>query len=259
MSDYDQRFGGIARLYGAEGLRRLCAAHVCVVGIGGVGTWTVEALARSGIGALTLVDLDEVCVTNVNRQLHALDDTIGRPKVELMAERVRAINPECRVTARAEFFTAANAEEILAAGFSFVVDAIDGVSNKARLLALCHAKKIPVITCGAAGGRRDGTAVRVADIAHASHDRLLAAVRACLRAEHGFARGGKNFGITAVFSPEPPVFPQKDGTVCTARESADLEDRARINCDWGYGSAAFVTGAFGFAAAGVVVRRIAEG
>lgn len=259
MSDYEQRFGGIARLYGTGSLARLRAAHVCVVGIGGVGTWAVEALVRSGIGALTLVDLDEVCVTNVNRQLHALDGTMGRAKAELMAERARAINPECRVVAVPEFFTEVNAGTILAPGFSYVVDAIDGVTNKSRLLALCHAAKIPVVTCGAAGGRRDGTAVRVADLAHASHDRLLSAVRQCLRAEHGFPRGGKNFGINAVFSPETPVFPQKDGTVCAARESADLEDQARINCNWGYGSATFVTGAFGFAAAGLVVRKIAEG
>ncbi|NDA69284.1 MAG: tRNA cyclic N6-threonylcarbamoyladenosine(37) synthase TcdA, partial [Verrucomicrobia bacterium] len=127
MNDFEQRFGGIARLVGAAGLARLRAAHVCVVGIGGVGAWTVEALARSGVGALTLIDLDEICVTNINRQIHALDGTIGRAKVEVMAERVRQINPECRVTAAGEFFTEANAERLLAPRFDGVVDAIDAV------------------------------------------------------------------------------------------------------------------------------------
>src|SRR3984957_7330359 len=130
MGDFEIRFGGIARLYGRLGLEKLRAAHVCVVGIGGVGTWAVEALARSGIGALTLVDLDEICITNMNRQSHAFTETVGRAKVEVMAERIHAINPDCRVTAEQKFFNEQTADELLAPKFDFVIDAIDSVTNK---------------------------------------------------------------------------------------------------------------------------------
>src|ERR1035438_3286673 len=139
MSDFETRFGGIARLYGQGGLEKLRAAHVCVFGIGGVGTWAAEALARSGLGALTLVDLDEVCVTNINRQLHALTETIGRAKVEVMAGRIRAINPECRVTAEQKFFNVQTAAELLAPKIDFVLDAIDrSEEHTSELQSLRH-------------------------------------------------------------------------------------------------------------------------
>jgi tRNA A37 threonylcarbamoyladenosine dehydratase len=256
MSDFQTRFDGIARLYGRDGLQRLRAAHVCVVGIGGVGTWAVEALARSGIGALTLVDLDEVCASNINRQLHALTDTIGRAKVEVMAERIRAINPDCQVTLAQQFFTAQTAAELLAPKFDFVLDAIDSMSNKVLLLARCREKSLPVVACGGAGGRRDGTQVRVADLAKVTHDRLLAEVRKKLRKESGFPADGSAMGVECVFSAELPVFAQPDGSVCPNRTA--MESGTRLNCNGGLGSATFVTGAFGFAAAGVVVRKIAE-
>lgn len=255
MSDYETIFGGIARLYGKAGLDKLRAAHVCVVGIGGVGAWTAEALARSGVGAITLVDLDEICVTNINRQLHALTETVGRAKVDVMAQRIRAINPECRVTLEQKFFNAQTAEELLAPKIDFVVDAIDDVANKILLLARCRKKNLPVIACGGAGGRRDGTQVRTTDLAKVTHDRLLAEVRRQLRKELGLAPDKTVFGIECVFSAEPPVFAQPDGSVCENRGVA--EDGARLNCNGGLGSATFVTGAFGFAAAGIVVRRIA--
>ena len=255
MSDFETRFGGIARLYGKSGLDKLRAAHVCVVGIGGVGTWAAEALARSGVGALTLVDLDEVCVTNTNRQLHALTETVGRAKVGVMAERIRAINPECRVTAEQKFFNEQSATELLAPKIDFVLDAIDGVTNKVLLLAGCREKNLPVVSCGGAGGRRDGTQVRTADLAKVTHDRLLAEVRKKLRREFHFPADGSAMGIACVFSAEPPVFAQPDGSVCENR--AAVEDGTRLNCNGGLGSATFVTGAFGFAAAGLVVRKIA--
>ncbi len=258
--DYEFRFGGIARLYGLAGLQRLRTAHVMVVGVGGVGSWVVEALARSGVGALTLVDLDEVCVSNVNRQLPALDGTIGRPKVEVLAERVRAINPECRVQALMEFFTESSAERLLGQTdpkLDFVVDAIDAITNKCRLIDLCHARQLPVIVCGGAGGRRDPTQIRVNDLARATHDRLLSEVRKRLRQEHGFPREGKLFGVDCVCSAEVPVFPQKDGSVCPAADApAEPGESRRLNCDWGFGSATHVTGAFGFAAAATVVDRL---
>ena len=256
MTDHDTRFDGIARLYGREGLKRLRRAHVCVIGLGGVGSWTVEALARSGVGKLTLVDLDEICVTNINRQLHALDATVSRSKVEVMAERVRAINPVCEVVSLFTFFTEANAEEILSVPFDCAVDAIDSVAHKCRLIVMCDEKKIPLIVCGGAGGRRDPTRVKTGDLAFASHDRLMASVRARLRKDYGYARGHGKFGIDCVYSSELPVFPRPDGTVCETRESAAIGDGLKLNCGWGFGSATFVTGAVGFAAAALAVKKI---
>ena len=261
MTDYETRFAGITRLYGTDGLRRLRAAHVCIVGIGGVGCWTVEALARSGVGKLTLIDLDEVCVSNMNRQLHALDNSVGRPKVSVMAERIREINPECEIQAAQEFFTAETEARLLTTRYDFVVDAIDNVLNKCLLIACCRERNMPTVVCGGAGGRRDGTLVRVADLAHATHDRLLRSVRDLLRKDFGFPRGDKKLGVDCVFSPEPPVFPNMDGSVCAQRPEmnrAGNEEPLRLNCNWGLGSATYVTGAFGFAAAGLVVRRLAE-
>ena len=254
MDHYAKRFGGIGRLYGKDGLDRMRRAHVCVVGLGGVGSWAVEALARSGLGALTLVDLDDVCISNVNRQLHALDGELGRPKVEVMARRVRAINPDCVVHPLQAFFLKSNADEILQTRFDYVLDAFDSPSRKCVLIALCRERGIPVITSGAAAGRRDPTAVEVIDLAFSSHDRLLQYVRKLLRTRHGFPRGKNPFGIECVLSREPAVYPAGDGQVCAApREEQDL----RIDCNTGFGTASFVTGTFGFAAAARIVQGIA--
>jgi len=257
-SDYLDRFGGVGRLVGRDGLERLRAAHVCVVGVGGVGSWTVEGLARSGVGALTLVDLDDVCVTNVNRQLPALDGAIGRPKVDVLAERVRAINPGCAVTVAHEFFTAASAARLLAERFDHVVDAIDGVSNKALLIAEARARGRPVLTVGGAGGKRDATQVRTGDLGDSWGDELLRQVRRKLRREHGFAAGeqtGKmHWGIRCVWSSEAPVFPWADGTCAAEPEPGS---NLKLDCESGFGTAVFVTGAFGLAAAGEVVQALA--
>lgn len=263
--DFDFRFGGIGRLYGREGLARLRRSHALVIGIGGVGSWTVEALARTGVGRLTLVDLDEVCVSNVNRQLPALDSTLGRAKGEVMAERVRGIHPEARVDVRLEFFTADTAHRLLgldpehsADRPDVVIDAIDNLSNKVRLIALCHEQGLPLVVCGGAGGRRDPTAVRVEDLARVTHDRLLSETRKRLRKEHGFPRNDRKFGVECVCSSETPVFPASDGTVCAVRESAAPGESLRLNCDSGFGSVTFVTGAFGFAAAARAVAKLVE-
>jgi tRNA threonylcarbamoyladenosine dehydratase len=256
MSDFETRFGGIAKLYGQASLKKLRAAHVCVVGIGGVGTWAVEALARSGIGALTLVDLDEVCVTNINRQSHALTETIGHAKVEVMAERIRAINPECRVTAETKFFNEQTADALLAPKFDFVLDAIDDVTNKILLLVQCRDKNLPVISCGGAGGRRELISVRLGDLSKASHDKLLSEVRRRLRKEHHFPAEHRVMNLPCVYSVEKTVFPQSDGSIGETRAKA--EEGSRLNCDGGLGSATFVTGAFGFAAAGFIVQKLAE-
>jgi len=255
MNQYEARFGGIRRLYGADGQDRLARAHVCVVGIGGVGSWVVEALARTGLGALTLVDLDDVCISNVNRQLHAVTGAFGRPKVEAMAERIRLIQPDCRINAMQSLFTATTAAEILAAKYDGVVDAIDQTAMKALLIARCRALNIPIVTTGGAGGRRDPTALRVADLARTTHDGLLSATRKLLRDEHGFPRDPKvAFGVDCVYSTEAQVYPAADGSVCETREpGANL----RLDCRSGYGTASFLTGAFGFAAAARMVKLIA--
>ncbi|HVZ64258.1 MAG TPA: tRNA threonylcarbamoyladenosine dehydratase [Lacunisphaera sp.] len=255
--DYLQRFGGIGRLYGAAALPRLQAAHVCVVGVGGVGSWVVEGLARSGVGALTLVDLDDVCLTNVNRQLPAHDGNIGRPKVAALAERVRAINPECRVAAVAEYFTAKTAEALLATRFSWVVDCIDLMSNKALLIAECTKRGQPVLTVGSAGGKRDATRIVVTDFGDGHGDELLRQVRKKLRRDHGFAKGeGNHYGIPCVSSQEHPVFPWADGTCANEPEPGS---NLRLDCASGFGTTVSVTGVFGLVAAGEVVRRIAGG
>ncbi|MEI9895500.1 MAG: tRNA threonylcarbamoyladenosine dehydratase [Chthoniobacter sp.] len=257
-NDFAERFGGVARLYGRAGLERLRVARVCIVGVGGVGSWVVEALARSGIGALTLIDLDDVCVTNVNRQLPALDGQIGRPKIEVLAERVRLIHPGCRVETIADFFTAANATELLTPRYDFVVDATDKLTNKCVMIAGCRERGRPVLTVGGAGGKRDGTAVRVADLAHAEQDELLRQVRRKLRRDFGFPRDlRQDFGVPCVYSAEKPVYPWSNGTCSSEPEPGG--DSLTLDCASGFGTVTAVTGAFGFAAAGEVVGRIANG
>lgn len=256
---YEARFGGLARVLGRTALERLRGAHACVVGVGGVGSWTAEALARGGLGAITLIDLDEVCVSNVNRQLHALDGQIGRPKVTVLAERIQAINPSCRVEAVQEFFTATNAERLLAPAeaYAVVVDAIDSVAHKARLLAACVTRGLPTVTTGGAGGKQDGTRLRLGDLGESGGDDLLRQVRKTLRKEHGFPGGeGHRYGIRAVWSTEPPVYPWADGTCAAMLEPGAIG--LRLDCAAGLGAAVWVTAAFGFAAAQEAVRLITQ-
>jgi len=259
VHDFSQeaRFSGTARLYGTAAAKRFRNCRLAVVGIGGVGSWAAEAFARSGIGALTLVDLDEICLTNVNRQIHALDGQIGRPKVEAMADRIRSINPGCVVRPLQRFFHQQSADEILDGGFDGVIDAIDIVRPKCHLLARCREQGIPVVTCGAAGGRRDASSIRIADLSRTFNDALLHQVRKNLRGNYGFPAGEKprSFAVPAVFSPEPPAFPQADGSVGPTRSVTTPSGR---RCDAGYGTAAHITAAFGFFAAGELLRLLAE-
>jgi tRNA threonylcarbamoyladenosine dehydratase len=260
MSDYLERFGGVARLYGVEAQARLRRAHVAVIGLGGVGSWACEALARSGVGALTLVDLDDVCVSNINRQLPALTGTLGHPKVEVLAGRAREIQPEITLHPVAGFFTEASADAVLSTSYDGVVDAIDRPSLKALLIASCRQRGLPVVTVGGAGGRRDPTQVRVTDLGHSTHDPLLAEVRRRLRRDHGFPRDHAPFGVECVCSAEPissapaPVpaegagAPPEDSTCAPASGSA---------CGRRFGTACFVTGTFGFVAAARIVARVA--
>ncbi|MDR5905181.1 tRNA cyclic N6-threonylcarbamoyladenosine(37) synthase TcdA [Franzmannia qiaohouensis] len=255
--DYDLRFGGIRRLYGSRAAKAFRHAHVVVVGVGGVGSWAVEALARAGIGKLTLIDLDDVCVSNVNRQLHALDGTIGRPKVEVLAERCRAIHPGIEVVADAAFVTPGNLAERIPDDADHVLDAIDSVLAKAALISWCKRRKIPITVTGAAGGQTDPTRIQVADLTRTEHDPLLAKVRARLRRDFGFSRNPKRrFSVECVYSDEQLVYPGADGEVCLTKPGSG--DATRLDCASGFGAATFVTGAFGFAAAARVMARLAK-
>ena len=254
-SDYLDRFGGLGRLYGRSALDRLRRAKVLVVGLGGVGSWAVEALARSGVGAITLVDLDDICVTNVNRQLHALDGQIGRAKAIALAERVKAIAPECRVEVVEAFFTEATADDILGPGYDGVIDAIDSSSNKALLIAQCVRRGVACVTAGGAGGRRDPTQIRSSDLGDSGRDPLLKILRKRLRRDHGFPKGeGVRFGVRCVYSQERPVFPWADG-VC--RLEPEPGSALRLDCESGFGTGVFVTGAFGLATAAELVALVA--
>ena len=257
QKDYALRFGGIRRLYGSRSVEAFRAAHVVVVGVGGVGSWAAEALARSGIGQLTLIDLDDVCVSNVNRQLHALNGTIGRPKVEVLAERCRLIAPEMNVVADSAFVTPTNLAQRIPESVTHVVDAIDSVIAKAALIAWCKRRKIPITVTGAAGGQSDPTRIQVADLTRTEQDPLLARVRSRLRRDHGFSRNPKRrFSVECVYSDEQLVYPDADGEVC-AQKPANGE-ATRLDCASGFGAATFVTGTFGFVAASRVLARLAR-
>ena len=249
--EFLERFAGVGRLYGRAGLERLAGSSFMVVGLGGVGSWTVEALARSGAGSLTLVDGDSVCASNTNRQLHALDGTAGRPKTEAVAERARAIRPGLRTELRARFVTRANAAETLAGFTGVVVDAIDALSPKCALLDECRRRGLRTVSAGGCAGRLDGTRVRVTDLSQSRDDALLMLVRKRLRQNFGFPRKGA-FGISCVWSDEPPVA----ATDCEGLPGGELpeDEDLRPNCEWGFGTAAHVAGAFGLAAAGEAIR-----
>jgi len=242
--DAARRFGGIDRLYGEGAHVRLGAAHACVIGIGGVGSWAAEALARSGVGQLTLIDLDHVAESNINRQVHALEHTLGQAKVLAMAERIGAINPLCRLGVVEDFLTPDNAGALLA-GFDVVIDAIDNVRAKVAIAAICQARELPLVMAGGAGGKTDPASIRVDDLARTVQDPLLAKVRARLRKEHGFSRDPKKkFGIEAVFSTEPLRYPAVQA--CDVESHADTTHAAPqgLACA-GYGSSMAVTASVG--------------
>ncbi len=254
MSEENYRFSGISRLYGAQAPSALRSAHICVVGIGGVGSWTVEALVRSGVGRITMVDLDDICITNVNRQLHALDGNIGRLKVRALEERCLLINPDVKISAIEEFLTSSTVEDILSEEFDYVVDAIDSLDNKAVLVDECLKRSIPIITIGGAGGKQDPTKILVDDLANSWNDRLLQRLRKKLRREYSYPTDRTPFNIKSVFLPELPFLAQDDGSVCQIRK--EEQKSYRLDCYTGFGSAAFVTGTFGFVAASEVVKDI---
>lgn len=254
--DFDRRFGGIARLYGEAALARFRAAHVCVIGVGGVGSWAVEALARSAIGQITMIDLDHVAESNINRQIHALSETLGKAKVRALAERIAQINPFCRVTEIEDFVTADNVAQMIGSQhYDYVIDAIDNVRAKTAVIVYCREHGIKLITIGGAGGQIDPTRIEIRDLCRTEQEPLLAKVRKRLRSQHGFPRGTRNkFGIDAVFSTEPLRFPES-GEACEVDEG-ERDGITGLNCA-GFGSTTVVTAAFGLVAAGQVLRKLA--
>ena len=249
MPDLERRFAGLERLFGQEGAARIRSAHVAVVGIGGVGSWTAEALARSGVGALTLIDLDHVAESNVNRQIHALTTTIGQAKVRAMAERIALINPACRVNCVEEFVDARNWPTLLPSSVDALVDACDQVNAKAVMAAWAVSTRLPFVTVGAAGGKRHAYKVEVEDLAFTTHDPLLAQLRYRLRRNHGAAREGRKIGVTCVYSKEAVSKPHASCGVG--------EGDGSLNCH-GYGSSVAVTATFGQCAAGWILDKLAE-
>jgi tRNA A37 threonylcarbamoyladenosine dehydratase len=247
---WDERFAGIDRLYGRGALARFRQCRVAVIGLGGVGSWAVEALARTGIGHLRLVDADDLCLSNTNRQLPALQGHYGRNKAEAMAERCRAINPAIGIDAVHAFLTPSNLEVMLA-GHDLVIDACDSFRAKVEAIAWCRRRKQPLITVGSAGGRTDVTQVRVRDLSRTEHDAMLSLIRKKLRGEFNFPKSpARYFGVPAVYSLENVRYPQADGSVCGVRPQLGADAALKLDCGTGLGAATHVTGAFAFAAVG---------
>lgn len=262
FEDYNSRFGGIARLYGTKGLDNLLNSHVLIVGIGGVGSWAAESIARSGVGKITLVDLDDICITNVNRQLPAMNGTIGKLKVDIMKERILAINPQCQIIVLKDFFTENTAENILNNNYSFVIDAIDSLKNKCLLASLCYAKKIPVIVTGGAAGKVDPSKITICDLGESLNDSLLFRVRKKLRQDFDFPSAAKStihkrqkFKMMCVYSPEDAVYPTSEGGTCNV---PDKETNLKMDCSSGMGSVTHITSIFGMMAAGHAINVIAK-
>lgn len=269
--DLHRRFGGLVRLYGAAGAERIRAAHIVVVGLGGVGSWAAEAAARSGVARLTLLDLDHIAESNINRQVHALDTTLGQAKVQAMRERIAQINPGCQVDCIEEFVSAENWPDLLSLDMQFdrerlaVIDACDQVRAKTAMAAWAIQNRISLISVGAAGGKRLAHRVDIDDLSMVTHDPLLAQMRYRLRKEHGISRSGK-MGAVCVFSREPVMQPSPKGTLTEYATNAEelapqqvavsTQTDGSLNCH-GYGSTVSVTSTFGMCAASWVLNKIA--
>lgn len=243
----DRRFTGLARLYGVLGAQRIAAAHVAVIGIGGVGSWAAEALARSGVGHLTLVDLDHVAESNINRQIHAVEASLGQAKVLAMRDRILSFNPACQVTCIEEFVEPGNWPTLLPQGITAVIDACDQVKAKTAMAVWARNTRTLFISVGAAGGKRQAHLVDIDDLTHTTHDPLLAQLRYRLRKEHDAPRQGRKIGVACVFSREAVKAPDA---------SCAVEGDGTLNCH-GYGSVVSVTATFGQCAAGWILDRLA--
>ncbi len=246
-------FAGIARLYGDKAYTLIKNMHVCVVGIGGVGSWVVEALARSAVGKITMIDYDTIATSNINRQIHTLSSTIEQKKCTAMLDRVKEINPDCEVTIIDNFITLDNMAEYLLRDYDYVVDAIDSIKFKAGIIYYCKRNKIPVITTGGAGGLTDPSVIKVVDLSKTYNDALAAKVRSTLRDQYNFTKNTKrSFSIDCVFSSQQQLYPKEDGTVSHQKPGIH---GVSLDCRFGYGAASFVTGTFGFIAAAHIIKK----
>jgi len=255
MSQYEEKFSSLSRVYGVEMMKMLANAHICVVGIGGVGSWAAEALVRTGIGKITLVDGDTISRSNANRQIHTLESTIGQSKVDTMKQRLLDINSECEVQTIGQYLDESNFRDILERGYDCVIDAIDGFKSKTKMIYCCKRNKIPIITTGGAGGLIDPTKIQVSDLSSTWNDPLAAKVRSELRYWHGFTRNKRyTFGVPCVYSIEQQRYPDKDGNVSYAKPGVS---GLSLDCNFGYGSSVAVTAMFGFTAAATAIERLA--
>jgi len=254
MSEFEEKFGSLARVYGAEVLQHIRNLHICIVGLGGVGSWAAEALARSGVGRLTLVDGDTISNSNINRQLHALETTIGQSKVWVMCERIKQINSECKVQVIEQFIDDDNQRDILERDYDGVLDAIDTLKYKAAIIHNCKRNKMPVVTTGGAGGLIDPTMITINDLSTTWNDPLASALRLCLRQQHRFTRNPKNsFGVPCVYSTEQQRYTDKDGNPDYRKPGVS---GLSLDCFSGYGSTVMVTASFGFTAAAQIIKTV---
>lgn len=254
MTDYSRRFGGIERLYGQQQAQRIKHLHLAVAGLGGVGSWAAEALARTGVGALTLIDMDDICLSNMNRQSHALSSTVGQLKTEVLAARLLDINPALKITIVDDFIRADDPSADLPSNLDGMLDAIDSVGPKVALLAWCVRNKLPVVTTGGAGGQVDPSAIRIADVARVQQDPLMAKVRYALRRNYGYSKNPKRkFGIDCVYSEEQLRYPSGDGAVSYEKPG---QQGGKLDCATGFGASIMVTGSFGFFAAARLLQRV---
>lgn len=255
---YLHRYDGISRLYGSDKINILKNLHIIIVGIGGVGSWAAEALARTGIGKITLIDWDDICYSNINRQIHALDGNISKPKVEVFAERIKRINPDCEIIPIREYYTPDNAENIIKNDSDYVIDAIDRKNQKIHLINFCKKIKIPIITCGGAGGKTDPTQIKISDLGESFNDPLLAQMRKQLRKDFNLDKEKKvNFNIPCVFSAESMRYPDCNGNI-SYEKIKDNNGPLNLDCNYGFGSATYVTGCFGFYIASFVINECLE-
>ncbi len=251
---YLQRFSGIARLYGSDALHHLHQAHFLIVGLGGVGSWVAEALARSGIGEISLMDLDDICITNTNRQLPATQSTIGQSKAATLAKRLSDINPEIKTHIIEDFLDTENIQEHITNDLDFVIDAIDAASVKAAMVAFCSALKIPLITIGSAGGKSDPRMITSNDLNRTISDPMLAKVRQLLYKRHNFSKDkGRKFRVEAVFSTEQAIFPKPDGKVC--QQKSAMQEGVKLDCASGFGASSMLAGSMGFIAAERAIQK----
>jgi len=252
---YNHRFSGIKRLYGLNALTTFKNSHFCIIGIGGVGSWVAEALARSGIGKITLIDMDDLCVTNINRQIHALTCHIGQQKIKVMAARCKEINPDIEIICIDDFIDKQNCFEYLTNNMDYVFDCIDSLHAKVAVIAHCKRNKYPLLTCGGAGGQIDPTKIQVSDLAHTTHDPLAAKVRSELRRNFNFTSNPKRkFRVDCVFSTEQLSYPNSHGEVCKTKTR--LDGNMKMDCENGFGASSMVTASFAFIGVSFMLKKI---